>query len=312
MMSPLQEAAGKTASDLSGRSSQKDFHAVTVGRDPPGALAKADIRDVAATASPGVQNRRMQVAAPFQHHLASTDSPLTAWSAREFDKDKPRVAIPHAQVQIVVRFGPVPRDGVDIHVLGAQKTVRRKFVRGVQRSLVARCSLECSVEVFGVFGNELAGRIAPLESLWGEEATLTLRERLSCAPDLVRAAVLLDAAVAGRVDANDSRDSGGRLVAEAARRLSHASVRTVANDLGVSERHLRRLFGRVVGTSPKQFERIARFERAVRSARTEPGATWTNIAAAAGYYDQAHLIGDFRQIAGRTPGDFLRELCDEV
>lgn len=311
-MSPLQEAAGETASDLSGRSSQKDSHALTVGRDPRGALAKTDIRGVAVPASRGMQNRRMQVAAPSERHLVSTDSPLTAWSAREFDKEKPRVAIPHAQVQIVVRFGPASRDGVDIHVLGAQRTVRRKFVRGVQRSLVARCSLECSVKVFGVFGSELAGRIAPLESLWGEEATLTLRERLASASDLAQAAVLLDAAVAGRVDANDAGDSGGGLVAEATRRLSCASVRTVANDLGISERHLRRLFGRVVGMSPKQFERIARFERAVRSARTEPGATWTNIAAAAGYYDQAHLIGDFRQIAGTTPADFLRELCDEV
>jgi AraC-like DNA-binding protein len=311
-MSPLEEAAGKTASDLSGRSGQKDFHAVTVGRDPPGALAKSDIQDVAVPASPGVQNRRMQVAAPSEHRLASTASPLTVWSAREFDKEKPRVAIPHAQVQIVVRFGPVSRDGVDIHVLGAQQTVRRKFVRGVQRSLVARCSLECSVEVFGVFGHELAGRIAPLESLWGEEAALTLRERLASAADPAEAAVLLDAAVAERVDANDAGDYGGSLVAEAARRLPYASVRTVADGLGVSERHLRRLFGRVVGMSPKQFERIARFERALRSARTEPGATWTDIAAATGYYDQAHLIGDFRQISGRTPGDFLRELCDEV
>ena len=31
---------------------------------------------------------------------------------------------------------------------------------------------------------------------------------------------------------------------------------------------------------------------------------WGRIAAEAGYYDQAHLIGDCRELAGLTPGAF--------
>jgi AraC-like DNA-binding protein len=33
---------------------------------------------------------------------------------------------------------------------------------------------------------------------------------------------------------------------------------------------------------------------------------WVRIAADAGYYDQAHLIADFRKLVGLTPGAFRR------
>jgi AraC-like DNA-binding protein len=85
-------------------------------------------------------------------------------------------------------------------------------------------------------------------------------------------------------------------------------VRAVAVDLGVSERHLRRVFRETVGMSPKAFTRLARFQRALGAARKDARLSWASIAAAAGYYDQAHLIAEFRAIAGVTPRELLREL----
>ena len=90
--------------------------------------------------------------------------------------------------------------------------------------------------------------------------------------------------------------------------MATANVNAVADDLGVSERHLRRVFVETVGLSPKTFARLARFHRALRAAREDARAGWATIAAAAGYYDQAHLIGDFRAIAGVTPRALLGEL----
>jgi AraC-like DNA-binding protein len=82
----------------------------------------------------------------------------------------------------------------------------------------------------------------------------------------------------------------------------------VANDLGVSERHLRRVFRETVGVSPKAFAKITRFRRAVCAARDDAYPRWASIAVATGYYDQAHLIAEFRAIAGVTPRTLLREL----
>jgi transcriptional regulator GlxA family with amidase domain len=85
-------------------------------------------------------------------------------------------------------------------------------------------------------------------------------------------------------------------------------VHAVAVELGVSERHLRRVFREYVGVGPKTFARLIRFHRALGAARAGRHAGWAGIAAAAGYYDQAHLIAEFRAIAGVTPQALLGEL----
>jgi hypothetical protein len=70
----------------------------------------------------------------------------------------------------------------------------------------------------------------------------------------------------------------------------------------------RRRLGETFGVSPKAFAKLARFHRALSAAREDVHASWASIAAAAGYYDQAHLIAEFRAIAGVTPRALLGEL----
>ena len=48
-----------------------------------------------------------------------------------------------------------------------------------------------------------------------------------------------------------------------------------------------------------------KFDHAVKQLRRPDGLRWVEIADASGYYDQAHLIHDFREFAGLTPGEFL-------
>ena len=74
----------------------------------------------------------------------------------------------------------------------------------------------------------------------------------------------------------------------------------MAEQLGVTARHLRRAFKESVGIAPKEFARSVRLQRAVRSAATSKD--WRRIAAHAGYCDHAHLIADFRKLVGLTPG----------
>jgi AraC-like DNA-binding protein len=162
--------------------------------------------------------------------------------------------------------------------------------------------------VLGVPAAAIAGRIVALEDLWGDAATRRLSERLADARDTLDAAAILESAIAERLAIADGRRARAQLALDAADRLTSANVNAVAGDLGVSERHLRRVFRETVGVSPKAFAKLMRFRRALRAAREDDRASWASIAARAGYYDQAHLIAEFRAIAGVTPPALLGEL----
>ncbi|NVM90157.1 AraC-like DNA-binding protein [Variovorax sp. SG517] len=237
---------------------------------------------------------------------ASAASCLAALSLHEIDRDMRGTLVPRMETQIVVRFGSMARGGLDAHVLGARQQVHRKLVFGGQRIVVARLRLGTHEAVLGAPASAIAGHTIALEDLWGDSARLF--DRFVDARNMAEAAAALEGAISERIGTAQERNVHPRFALEAARRLQSASVDVVAADLGVSARHLRRVFREALGTSPKAFARLTRFHRALRDARQDGRVDWAGIAAAAGYYDQAHLIAEFRAIAGVTP----RALVDEL
>lgn len=250
-----------------------------------------------------------------RHRLAPSASIAPAVEAlfvNERDGDTPHVSIPRSEIELMFRFGPAAARGLDAHAFGAQQRVRRKVVRGVRRTVTARLRFGASEAVLGAPAPALAGRAVSLADLWGDEATRRLFDRLAGARDALDAAAIVDRAIAERLtSAAEARRASAQLARVAADKLrddESSHVNAVAGDLGVSERHLRRVFRDAVGVGPKAFAKLARFDRALRAAREDDGAGWASIAAAAGYYDQAHLIAEFRAIAGATPRALLHEL----
>ncbi|HEX7829077.1 MAG TPA: helix-turn-helix transcriptional regulator [Thermoanaerobaculia bacterium] len=79
-------------------------------------------------------------------------------------------------------------------------------------------------------------------------------------------------------------------------------VEDVADEAGISRQHLARQFRHHVGVSPKMFARVMRFRRVVDA--LDVASDWADVAAKFGYYDQSHLIADFRELAGTTPNAF--------
>jgi AraC-like DNA-binding protein len=66
-----------------------------------------------------------------------------------------------------------------------------------------------------------------------------------------------------------------------------------------------------VGLTPKLTSRIFRFQRALAAANgVQTTPDWSDLAVDCGYYDQAHLIHEFQQLAGLTPSDYLRSRTD--
>jgi AraC-like DNA-binding protein len=87
-----------------------------------------------------------------------------------------------------------------------------------------------------------------------------------------------------------------------------ASLMELASSFGISDSSWRRHFTREIGFAPKRYLRMLRFQHAVALKRSNPGLAWTEVCLEAGYYDQAHLIADFHEIARASPSHFMREL----
>jgi len=228
----------------------------------------------------------------------------------ESEGDVPRLLMPCTAPQLVVRFAPSVRGGLDVAAIGPRPRAHRKVVRGRQRVVMARLRLGAATAVLGVPAPELAGKIVMLSDLWGERVTSTLSEQLRAARDAAEAAAIVDDAIAARVALGREPSQQHRLVQAAAEGLARDAVSAVATTLGMSERSLRRVFQQQVGMSPKAFAQIARFQRALLAARS--GVSWARVAADTGYYDQAHLIAEFRAITGLTPSALLGELSLEA
>lgn len=87
-------------------------------------------------------------------------------------------------------------------------------------------------------------------------------------------------------------------------------VADVAESASLSVRHFERRFSHEIGLSPKLFARIARFQAALDTKINKPRASWLEIAHRLGYFDQMHLIRDFRDLGGNAPTRLISSIGD--
>ncbi len=144
-----------------------------------------------------------------------------------------------------------------------------------------------------------------------------VRERVLAAPDWAGRFAVLEEFLAGRVRA--AQAPGGPLprpeVSYAWDRLRRSrgavSVTDLAAETGWSARHLAAQFRAETGLSPKAGARVIRFDLARRRLLRRQGAggrvVLAELAAECGYYDQAHLARDFRDLAGCPPSVLFAE-----
>lgn len=79
------------------------------------------------------------------------------------------------------------------------------------------------------------------------------------------------------------------------------SVDELASKAFYSDRHLRRFFDHWFGISPKQYLRLARFEKTVSEMGKFSSKKKVETALEAGYYDQSHFSNDIKYFSGMTP-----------
>jgi AraC-like DNA-binding protein len=181
--------------------------------------------------------------------------------------------------------------------------------------------------LLGLPGGELGNRSVDLDQLPGGWLG-RLRDRLAEAPGWPARFALLDRAIgarlAGTAEPDPRLDWAWQRLADTHGRVG---IGQLAAEVGWSRRHFATVFQREIGLAPKMAARVLRFQRAYADGGIGSGGGggsgdvggsngggsadggwadggWAAVAARCGYYDQAHLIRDFREFAGATPTEF--------
>lgn len=160
---------------------------------------------------------------------------------------------------------------------------------GMPARTVWNTSVECA-DLAGAAGHELWERLQSLER-WNE--------RFAACDEVLTRLARTDIAVSPQLDYSWRTlvRSGGTV-----------SINALAAEIGWSRQHLARRFGDEFGLGPKLAARVVRFERARRMLERTPSfVSIAHVAAACGYYDQAHLNRDFAELAGCSPTAWLAE-----
>ena len=155
-----------------------------------------------------------------------------------------------------------------------------------------------ALRLFGGAAADLAGQVVDLSAVerFGGEYD-AIHDRLRCTKDWTARFDLIEQFLAPRFAHAPSmhiRKSWSLLA-------RGKSVAETAVAVGWSTRHLSTRFRQETGIRPITAARMLRFQRARTLALRSETANWADIAAAAGYSDQAHLIRAFQEFAGVAP-----------
>jgi AraC-like DNA-binding protein len=182
-----------------------------------------------------------------------------------------------------------------LQVVGAMTVERRFDLAAGARTVGVRFRPGMAGAVLRVEAAELTDQTIALEDVWGARAR-AVEARVVDAASLGAAAQVLR-------DALPAPDAGPDAVrrAIAAITATHGDIdlEWVARQAGISPRQFRRRCLKASGLTPKHLCRVLRFRRVC--ALAGPGVEWAGVAATAGYFDQSHLIRDFREFTGDTP-----------
>jgi AraC-like DNA-binding protein len=244
----------------------------------------------------------------YEGYTQGTDQPMSM------------LEVPFAGVPLIISFGT----SYDIVDSAGASERHQTFVAGMQDSWCVvesgRRSLGMQVNFtpigarmfLGVSMESITNRTVELEDVFGHSVRSVV-EQLQSTPNWSSRFDLLDRLIASsRLDAapetpapvlwawNKLKSSSGNV-----------SISGLAGDAGYSHKHLISRFRDQIGLPPKTVARVLRFDRAVQKMkRGEHIANWLDLADECGYFDQAHMIRDFREFAGMTPADFQARRLD--
>jgi len=224
--------------------------------------------------------------------------------------------LPRGTVELVIELGPEhasiigPDRRIDVDPVSVVGASPRPFVlerpnRFETIGVIFRPG--AAIALLGVSADELGRAPLPLGLLWGAAAA-ELRERAVTAtgPDEKLAAVeRVLAEQLLHVERARRYYPAIAAMARIAAAPERCSIADLSGSVGISRRRLEETFRVVVGLTPKRFQRLWRFRRALERIDHRHELGWAAFALEHGYYDQAHFSNEFRHHTGLAPESYL-------
>lgn len=150
---------------------------------------------------------------------------------------------------------------------------------------------------------ELANRRIGVDELLGTAYARTASERIGDACD--RVAAITDVLRPLLLGAEPA-DGVERAVIAAVALARPAPSGELADEVGITPRHLHRRSLRAFGYGPSVLVRLVRLQRFLRRSESGGWRSVAELAAMSGYTDHAHLAKECRKIVGTTPTALIR------
>jgi AraC-like DNA-binding protein len=83
------------------------------------------------------------------------------------------------------------------------------------------------------------------------------------------------------------------------------SIKQISDEIGWSRQHFTRKCLSYTGLTPKFLTQVIRIKKVIKETKTERFCNWSQLSVDGGYYDQSHMINEFKKITGLTPIEFL-------
>jgi methylphosphotriester-DNA--protein-cysteine methyltransferase len=254
------------------------------------------------------QRRPSRALAPFVEALW--------WMSAEGPDAGVESVLPDGCLELVLHLGDPFAAGDDPRALERQseavlvgQLTRRLFLRrGVRAETMGiRFRAGGAWPFVGPCVDELTGRAVPVADLWGGRGG-ELWERVAEARGRAAQARAAEAWLLRQVRSAARPDRAVEAAVRALRaRRGALTVSEMAAHCGLGARQLERRFRARVGLPPKALARVLRFQ-AVLEAAGRGGQAWVSLALDHGYFDQPHLVRDFRQLGGDSPTRLLSGL----
>lgn len=251
--------------------------------------------------------KSFEVAAPLRTHVSHIL--LCRETIPEGHEVLERV-LPDGAVRLVFNLGAAPSAGEGagepVEAIGASAAPALVRLRGRIEGLCVTLRPGAAAALLGMPAGEIGGTAVHLDELWRGEGAELLARIAEARDDAARVA-LLGAALQRRLRASEASPQLSAAM-HAAQRIAASggrlALREAAASLGIGERRLQQLFHEHVGLSPRAWRRLARLHACLRALRSQEVPAWAAVAVEGGFYDQSHLVNEFRALCGLTPTEF--------